>query len=66
MSLSYVPYKDPLMPAKRPAPRLALVDEQHMNVGQRALLDSLRAGPRGATLTPRGPFAAWMHAARTG
>lgn len=54
------------MPAKRPAPRLALVDEQHMNTAQRALLDSLRAGPRGTSITPRGPFAVWMHAPELG
>src|SRR5512135_774602 len=50
------------MPAKRPAPRLALIDEPRMTDEQRALLASLRAGPRGASITPRGPFAAWMHA----
>jgi 4-carboxymuconolactone decarboxylase len=50
------------MPAKRPAPRLPLIDEPHMTDAQRALLTSLRAGPRGASITPRGPFAVWMHA----
>jgi 4-carboxymuconolactone decarboxylase len=50
------------MPAKRPAPRLAVVDEPRMTDAQRALLESLRAGPRGAGITPRGPFAVWMHA----
>src|SRR5215468_10473815 len=50
------------MHAKRQAPRLALIDEQHMSDAQRALLASLRAGPRGASITPRGPFAVWMHA----
>jgi 4-carboxymuconolactone decarboxylase len=50
------------MPAKRPAPRLAVFDEPRMNDAQRALLESLRAGPRGAAITPRGPFAVWMHA----
>ena len=54
------------MPAKRPAPRLALLNEQSMSEGQRALLVSLRAGPRGASITPRGPFAAWMHAPELG
>lgn len=54
------------MPAKRPAPRLALVNEQRMNDAQRALLASLRAGPRGASITPRGPFAVWMHAPELG
>ena len=54
------------MPAKRPTPRLALIDEAHMNEAQRALLSSLRAGPRGASITPRGPFAVWMHAPEFG
>src|SRR4029078_1805247 len=54
------------MPAKRPPPRLALVNEQNMSEGQHALLASLRAGPRGASITPRGPFAAWMHAPELG
>ncbi len=54
------------MPQKRPAPRLALIDEAQMNEPQRALLASLRAGPRGRFLTPRGPFAAWMHAPEFG
>jgi 4-carboxymuconolactone decarboxylase len=54
------------MPAKRPAPRLALIEEQRMNEAQRALLQALRAGPRGQSITPRGPFAAWMHAPEFG
>ena len=54
------------MPAKRPAPRLALVYENQMSEAQRALLESLRAGPRGKSITPRGPFAAWMHAPEFG
>jgi 4-carboxymuconolactone decarboxylase len=54
------------MPQKRPAPRLALVEEARMNEAQRALLASLRAGPRGQSFTPRGPFAAWMHAPELG
>jgi 4-carboxymuconolactone decarboxylase len=54
------------MPAKRLAPRLALIDEQHMNDAQRTLLEALRAGPRGKSITPRGPFAVWMHAPEFG
>ena len=54
------------MPAKRPAPRLALIDEPHMNDAQRTLLEALRAGPRGKSITPRGPFAVWMHAPEFG
>ena len=50
------------MPAKRPAPRLALIDEPSMNDVQRTLLEAIRLGPRGASVTPRGPFAVWMHA----
>jgi 4-carboxymuconolactone decarboxylase len=37
-----------------------------MNEAQHALLASLRAGPRGASITPRGPFAVWMHAPELG
>jgi len=54
------------MPAKRPAPRLALIDEPQMNDAQRALLQALRAGPRGQSIVPRGPFAVWMHAPELG
>jgi 4-carboxymuconolactone decarboxylase len=50
------------MPAQRPAPRLALLDEAKMNPSQRTLLAALRSGPRGKDLTIRGPFAAWLHA----
>ena len=54
------------MPAKRPAPRLAVIDEQQMNDAQRALMDAIRSGPRGASITPRGPFAVWLHAPEFG
>lgn len=54
------------MPRKRPAPRLALIEEAQMNEAQRALLAALRAGPRGKSLSLRGPFAAWMHAPELG
>ena len=54
------------MPAKRPAPRLALIDEAHMNEAQHSLMDALRAGPRGKSITPRGPFAVWLHAPEFG
>jgi 4-carboxymuconolactone decarboxylase len=51
----------------RPAPRLALLnDEAQMTAAQRDLLASLRSGPRGQSLTVRGPFAAWMHAPEFG
>jgi 4-carboxymuconolactone decarboxylase len=54
------------MPAKRPAPRLALIDEAHMNGAQQSLMAALRAGPRGKSITPRGPFAVWLHAPEFG
>jgi 4-carboxymuconolactone decarboxylase len=54
------------MPRKRPAPRLALIEEAQMNEAQGALLAALRAGPRGKSLALRGPFAAWMHAPELG
>jgi len=54
------------MPQKRPAPRLAMLEESHLNEAQRALLASLRAGPRGKSIRPRGPFAVWMHAPELG
>jgi len=54
------------MPTKRPAPRLALIEEAHMNDAQRKLMEALRAGPRGKSITPRGPFAVWLHAPEFG
>jgi len=54
------------MPPKRPAPRLALIDEAHMNEAQRALLEAIRSGPRGKSITPRGPFAVWLYAPEFG
>jgi 4-carboxymuconolactone decarboxylase len=54
------------MPAKRPSPRLAVLDEAQMNQAQRALMEALRSGPRGKTIVPRGPFAAWLHAPEYG
>ena len=54
------------MPAKRLAPRLAVIDEAHMNDAQRTLLEAIRSGPRGKSVTPRGPFAVWLHAPQFG
>ena len=54
------------MPAKRPAPRLAVLAEAELNETQQTLLAALRAGPRGKSLNVRGPFAAWMHAPEFG
>jgi len=49
------------MPAKRPAPRLALISEEKMNAPQRKLADAIASGPRGK-FRNSGPFAIWMHA----
>ncbi|MBI3704654.1 MAG: carboxymuconolactone decarboxylase family protein [Rhizobiales bacterium] len=54
------------MPAKRPAPRLALIDEPRMTDAQRALMQAIRSGPRGTSITPRGPFAVWLRAPEFG
>ncbi len=54
------------MPAKRPAPRLPVLPESQFNDAQRALMDAIRSGPRGASITPRGPFAVWLHAPEFG
>ena len=54
------------MPAKRPAPRLALIDEQRMSEAQSTLMAAIRSGPRGSSITPRGPFAVWLHAPEFG
>ena len=37
-----------------------------MNDSQRALLEAIRSGPRGKSVTPRGPFAVWLHAPEFG
>jgi 4-carboxymuconolactone decarboxylase len=47
---------------KRPAPRLAVLTDEQLNPPQRALMDALRSGPRGKSLTIRGPFIAFLHA----
>ena len=54
------------MPAKRPAPRLAVLAEAELTEPQQTLLAALRSGPRGKSLNVRGPFAAWMHAPEFG
>ena len=50
------------MPAKRPAPRLPILNEAQMNDDQRALMEAIRSTPRGKSVNPRGPFAVWLHA----
>jgi len=37
-----------------------------MNDAQRTLLEVIRSGPRGTSITPRGPFAVWLHAPEFG
>ena len=54
------------MPAKRPAPRLPVLDDAHMNAAQRSLMQAIRSGPRGQSIIPRGPFAVWLHAPEFG
>ncbi len=55
------------MPAKKPAkkmppPRVPILDEKSLTPAQRALLNSIRSGPRGSSTTIRGPFAVFLHA----
>jgi len=54
------------MPAKRPAPRLPVLEEGQMTDDQRALLEAIRSTPRGKSVTPRGPFAVWLYAPKFG
>lgn len=54
------------MPAKRPAPRLAIPGEDQLTGAQRDLMEKIRSGPRGKSVTPRGPFAVWLHAPEFG
>jgi 4-carboxymuconolactone decarboxylase len=43
-------------------PRLPTLSDEQLDPTQRALIDAMRAGPRGRSVTIRGPFAAWIHA----
>ena len=54
------------MPAKRPAPRLAVPSEAQLTSAQYELMEKIRSGPRGKSVTPRGPFAVWLHAPEFG
>jgi 4-carboxymuconolactone decarboxylase len=54
------------MAAKKLAYRLPVLTEDDLDDAQRALLQSLRAGPRGGNVTLRGPFAVYMHAPQYG
>jgi 4-carboxymuconolactone decarboxylase len=55
------------MPAKKmPPPRVAVLAEDKLTPAQRALLDSIRSGPRGGSINIRGPFAVFLHAPEFG
>ena len=47
---------------KVPAPRMPVLAEADLAPEQRALLNSIRSGPRGAAVQIRGPFAVFLHA----
>jgi 4-carboxymuconolactone decarboxylase len=58
-------------PAKKsakqmPPPRVAVLAEEKLTPPQRALLDSIRSGPRGGSINIRGPFAVFLHAPEFG
>ena len=48
------------MPAANSGPRLPAIVETQMNAAQRALVDSIRSGPRGV-FKASGPFAVYLH-----
>jgi 4-carboxymuconolactone decarboxylase len=48
--------------SKMPPSRVSILAEDQLSPVQRALLDSIRSGPRGASTTIRGPFAVFLHA----
>ncbi len=47
---------------KVPPPRVTVLAEEELSPEQRALLASIRSGPRGAATNIRGPFAVFLHA----
>jgi len=47
---------------KMPPPRVPVLAEDVLTPTQRALLDSIRSGPRGGSINIRGPFAVFLHA----
>jgi 4-carboxymuconolactone decarboxylase len=54
--------RKPAAKQKQAAPRLPVLDEDKLTAEQRALLASIRSGPRGANVPVRGPFAVFLHA----
>jgi 4-carboxymuconolactone decarboxylase len=51
---------------KKTQPRLAALTEDQLDHDQRALLNSLRAGPRGKGVSLGGPFGCYMYAPQIG
>src|SRR5207248_1109393 len=47
---------------KMPPPRVPILAEESLTAAQRALLESIRSGPRGGGTGIRGPFAVFLHA----
>src|SRR5262249_29140535 len=45
-----------------PPPRVPVLAEENLTPDQRALLESIRSGPRGSGTNIRGPFAVFLHA----
>ena len=54
------------MPAKTLTYRLPILTEDKLDDAQRALLESMRSGPRGGRVNLRGPFGVYMHAPQYG
>src|SRR3984893_12759693 len=54
------------MAAKKLNYRLPVLTEDNLDDAQRALLESMRAGPRGARVKLGGPFGVYMHAPHYG
>ena len=54
------------MAAKKLNDRLPVLTEDKLDHAQRALLESMRAGPRGARVKLGGPFGVYMHAPQYG
>ncbi len=52
--------------AKSLAYRLPLLDENNLDAAQSALLEALRSGPRGRSVSLGGPFGCYMHAPEIG
>jgi 4-carboxymuconolactone decarboxylase len=51
---------------KQPPPRVPILEESKLTKAQRALLESIRSGPRGGSINIRGPFAVFLHSPEFG